>query len=114
MPFTYDRALIIKREWLSRIFDFGKVWEMRSRNTKIRGKIHLIESGSGLVVGECTLVDSIKVKPEMAAANKHCHHVDDLPLLEKWCYAWVIQDAKRYETPIPYDHPMGAVIWVSL
>lgn len=27
---------------------------------------------------------------------------------------WVLDNAKRYDTPIPYVHPKGAVIWVNL
>ncbi|GAF99913.1 unnamed protein product, partial [marine sediment metagenome] len=29
-------------------------------------------------------------------------------------YAWVLEKAKRYDEPIPYTHPLGAVIWVKL
>ena len=29
-------------------------------------------------------------------------------------YAWIISNAKKYEKPIPYKHPMGAVIWVNI
>lgn len=29
-------------------------------------------------------------------------------------YAWVLRDARRLEKPVRYDHPQGAVIWVSL
>lgn len=34
--------------------------------------------------------------------------------MDKWCWAWVLENAIRYDTPIPYEHPQGAVIWVSL
>jgi hypothetical protein len=29
-------------------------------------------------------------------------------------YAWVFKDAQRLATPIKYNHPKGAVIWVTL
>ncbi len=29
-------------------------------------------------------------------------------------YAWVMRAAKRLKQPVPYEHPQGAVIWVSL
>ena len=45
-----DRGLIIRKEWLHEFFHNGKVWEMRSTNTNMRGRIALIEGGSGLVV----------------------------------------------------------------
>lgn len=50
------RALIIKKKWLDKILDEGKVWEMRATKTKVRGKIGLIESGSGMIVGEAYLM----------------------------------------------------------
>lgn len=108
------KALIIKKEWLDKIFFENKTWEMRSRITKIRGKIQLIESGSGLIVGECLLVDSFKVPN--SDFNKHIdkHKVDNTNLLDKWNCAWVLKNAIKYEKPIKYNHPKGAVIWVNL
>ena len=107
-----ERALIIKKNWLDKIFNDGKRWEMRSRNTKIRGKIGLIESGSGLIIGEAKLVDSFRI--DEAGKLIGSHQVIDLSLLDKWCYAWVLEDVKRYDKPIPYNHPQGAVVWVKL
>ncbi len=108
----HERSLIIKKEWLDLILAGKKPWEMRSTKTNIRGWINLIESGSGLIIAETNLVDCLP------PINKHkdlfkFHRVEDLSLLEKWCYPWVLKDAKRYDKPIPYDHPQGAVIWVK-
>ena len=50
-----ERALIIKKEWVDKILSGGKTWEMRSTKTTVTGVIGLIESGSGLLVGEATL-----------------------------------------------------------
>jgi hypothetical protein len=112
-----ERALIVRKEWLDKILDGVKVWEMRSTPTKIRGRIGLIEAGTGLIVGECELVDSlIALRPHETDCDMHFnrHQVDDSALLEKWCHPWVLESAKRYDKPIPYDHPKGAVIWVKL
>ena len=111
-----ERALIVRKPWIDLILAGKKTWEMRSRPTRIRGKIGLIEAGSGLIVGECTLIDSdsIKLDPLERGLHYSCHRVDDFELLEKWCYAWEIEGAKRYEKPIPYSHPKGAVTWVKL
>jgi hypothetical protein len=109
-----DRALIVKKVWLDKIFDEGKIWEMRANRTKITGKIGLIESGSGLIVGEAELIGCsdfpILKHKEFIKYQK----VEDLSLLDKWKWAWVISRAKRYEKPISYKHPKGAVIWVKL
>ncbi|MBQ7307748.1 MAG: hypothetical protein IJW82_04385 [Clostridia bacterium] len=46
--------------------------------------------------------------------DKHCikQRTEQLPY--KSTYAWIISDSKRYEKPIPYKHPMDAVIWVNI
>ena len=110
------KCLIIKKEHLDKILDGSKTWEMRSRKTNVRGLIGLIESGSGLIVGECYLWGCSEHPLNFVGAqyhqDKHC--VDDLSKLEKWCYAWKLKAAKRYEKPIPYKHPKGAVIWVNV
>lgn len=109
------RALIVKKEWLDKIFDDGKVWEMRSTKTTITGKIGLIESGSGLIVGEVNLIGCSEnpISHTRKDLIKY-HKVENLNLLKKWKYAWYLMKAKRYEKPIPYKHPKGAVIWVKL
>jgi len=87
---------------------------MRSRPTNIRGRIGLIEAGTGLIVGETILVDCYPaIGPIQALLTISHHQVDDLDLLKKWKYPWIFYCAKRYETPIPYRHPKGAVIWVK-
>jgi hypothetical protein len=109
-----ERALIIKKEWLDKIFDEGKTWEMRSMRTNVRGKIGLIESGTGLIIGEAILV-ACSHNPIPADDRYFEHHkVSDVELLKKWKYAWCLLDAKRFDEPIPYKHPKGAVIWVKL
>lgn len=109
-----DRGLIIKKEWLDCIFDKNKLWEMRSSPTKIRGRIGLIESGSGLIVGEVTIIDCFRPSWSLVRHGRAFHQVKDVKQLEKWPWAWVLRDAKRYDKPIPYSHPQGAVIWVKL
>lgn len=108
------KGLIIKKIWLDKIFDEGKVWEMRSSPTKITGRIALIESGSGMIVGEANLIGCsyLPIKPCDKYFDKH--KVEDTKLLKKWKYPWILSDAKRYTNPIPYKHPQGAVIWVNL
>ena len=108
------KGLIIQKVWLDKIFDEGKTWEMRSTKTKVTGKIGLIEAGSGLIVGEANLLgcSHIPIKPNDKYFDRH--KVEDVELLKKWKYPWILADAKRYDKPIPYKHPQGAVIWVKL
>lgn len=110
-----DRALIVKQPWVDLILSGEKTWEMRSQSTKIRGLVGLIEQGTGLIVGEFYLdrvgepLDNFDI-----GYGQHLHRVDDLTLLEKWRYPWILSRAQRYEEPIPYNHPQGAVVWVKI
>lgn len=95
-PETGDffRCLCVKSPYAGRIVDGKKTEEYRTTATRIRGKIGIIESGSGTIIGEAELYD--------------CTRLSD------WRYAWHIRNAKRYKTPRPYVHPFGAVIWVRV
>ncbi len=109
-----ERALIIKKEHLDKIFDDGKVWEMRTTKTSITGRIGLIESGTGLIIGEATLTGCVDYEIPKTKFFAQYHKIEDLDLLNKWKYAWILKDSMRYHKPIPYEHPNGAVIWVKL
>ncbi len=109
------KALIIKKPWIDYILNGKKVWEIRSSNTKIRGKIALIQSGSGLIVGECDLIDSIALNENTYKQNKKFHCIENANTLPyKKTYAWVLTNAIRYIEPKKYKHPNGAIIWVNL
>ena len=109
-----DKGLIIREKWLSKIFKGHKTWEMRSTPTNITGPIKLIKAGSGLIHGECTISGCHKVDSNLAKHSFQYHQVIDLSLLRKWCWAWRLANVQKYEDPIPYNHPVGAVIWVNL
>lgn len=107
------KSLIIKKHWLDKILSGEKTWEMRTTRTKTRGKIGLIESGSGLIVATIEItgcsIGKVTKNPELIKY----HQVEDLNLLDKWCYAWYMRKPNKLKKPIPYDHPKGAVIWVK-
>ena len=109
------KALVIKQPWIDYIIDGKKTWEIRGSNTKIRGKIFLIQSGSGLIVGSCELIDSIPLNIDLyqKGIQHHCiSNINNLPY--KNTYAWVITNPKRFKEPIKYKHPKGAIIWVNV
>ena len=108
-------ALIIKKPWIDLILEGKKVWEIRGSNTKIRGRIALIQSGSGLVVGECDLVDSFPLDLETYKQSEKFHRIKDTEILPyKKTHAWVILNVVRYNSPKTYKHPNGAIIWVNI
>ena len=107
--------MVIRPEWFIKILTGEKTWEIRGNNTRIRGKIELIQSGSGLIMGCCEIVDSLEIDKKFFLnwENKHCiKSIDDIHY--KKIYAWVIKNPIRYPTPKPYKHPWGAETWVNL
>ena len=111
-----NRALIVKKKWLDMILSGEKVWEIRGQDTSIRGKIGLIESGSGLIVGECRLMRSFNNVNENDKRLKWLHGIDNWEetVRYKKPHIWLLTGPVRYEKPIPYNHPRGAVIWVKI
>jgi len=109
------RGLIIRQPWIDLILSGEKTWEMRSRPTNIRGKIGLIEQGTGLIVGECEIVaSSIMQLYDHECGIYFCYHkVPDLKSLP-WKYPWQLANIKKYVEPIKYQHPKGAVTWVNI
>jgi hypothetical protein len=112
------RALIVKREWLDLILSGVKTWEIRGSRTHFRGRIGLIESGSGMVMGEAVLRGCTGPIPHNSlhfSINKHCIPADKISgIAYARPHAWELGEARRYRTPRPYKHPAGAVIWVKL
>ena len=109
------KGLIIKQPWIDYILDGKKTWEIRGSKTNVRGKIELIQSGSGLVVGTCEIVDCIELSQVDYQNNVSKHSIKDVSFMPyKKTFAWVISNAQRYEVPRKYKHPNGAIIWVNL
>ena len=110
-----NRALIVKKKWLDKILSGEKRWEIRGSNTNIRGVIGLIESGSGVIMGECELYDSDYVWDLWSRLSVEQHMViNKSDINYKNPHVWKLKNAKRYNKPTPYTHPQGAVVWVKI
>ena len=111
------KGLIIKEPWISLILSRRKTWELRSRDTRVRGRIALIRKGSGTVIGVADLVGTLpKLSRSKLISNVKKHQA---PAREfrgdlKYTTAWVLRRAMRLNKPVAYRHPAGAVIWVNL
>ena len=111
-------ALIIRNAPLDKILAGTKTWEIRGSRTKIRETVGLIQSLSGTVVGICELIDCfgpLTAGEFRRNARKAGMNPSEATLggYEK-TFAWVLANAKRLKTPVPYKYPSGAVIWVEL
>lgn len=88
-------CLFVKAPFAGWIVDNIKIIEYRTRETYIRGRIGIIESGTGTVIGDAELNDCV---------------FDQEMLL----YTWVLRKARRYATPVPFEHKQGCVTWAIL
>jgi len=110
---------MIKSPHIDNILNGKKTWEMRSQSTKIRGLIGLIKSGSGIIWGQATLVDCLgplSLEERLKTQDRHLITPERLnnPDVAKYDYAWVLENVETFSTPRQYDHPSGAVTWVTL
>ena len=113
------RGLVIDQPWVDLIVDRKKTWEMRTRPTRVRGWIGLIAKRTGTVVGLACLVRS---PPALSRTRHHLHfrqhrippRPDQKRYDGKYLFPWVLAKAFRLPRPVPYQHPDGAVIWVTL
>lgn len=110
------RGLLIKSPWIDMIMAGEKTWELRSRPTNIRGKIALIRSGSGLIVGTAALVDCFPVSDRQLSKNQSKHRVSMAQVHDygEQFFVWQLESTRPFTKPKPYRHPQGAVIWVTL
>lgn len=114
------KALIIDTPWIDLILAGEKVWEMRSRNCSIRGRIGLIRKGSGQIVGIAEMDDCIGPFTEAELRQQRDKHAitEDRMLdeawMSKWNHAWVLKNVEVLSEPVLYSHPNGAVTWVNI
>jgi hypothetical protein len=113
------KGLLIKPPWIDMILAGQKTWELRGSGTQHRGEVALIQSGSGTVVGLTTLVDVLGPLSNaelLRSVSKHGVKASDIRAGMRYAqtYAWVFEGARRLRSPVPYQHPAGAVIWVKL
>ena len=111
-------ALVIKSPFIERILDGEKTWEIRGSRNNIRGPIGLIRSGSGLIFGVCEVIACLGPltgnqfrRNARKAGMKQNEAV--LGYYTK-TFAWVLARPRRFNAPVSYKHPTGAVIWVKL
>jgi len=112
------RALLIRSPHIDKILSGKKVWEIRGARTHVRGPVGLIRSGSGSVIGVCDIVDCYG--PLTAEQyRKNARKAGTTPreaILGTYqqTFAWVIKNPRHLKAAIPYKHPNGAIIWVTL
>jgi hypothetical protein len=116
---SLDRLLVVAEPWASLLVDGDKTWELRTTSTKVRGPIGIAAKGTGTIIGTVELVDvDGPFTSDEIAPYERLHRVPASSTSTysgpKGLHAWEVTGAMRFETPVPYRHPQGAVIWVRL
>jgi len=88
-------CLFVKAPFAGWIVDGVKLIEYRTRETYIRGRIGIIESGTGTVIGDAELIDC-NWNPQQGF------------------YLWLLRNPRRYITPVPFEHKQGWRTWAIL
>ncbi|MGN8115376.1 ASCH domain-containing protein [Labrys sp. 22185] len=119
---------MIREPWISQILMGRKTWELRGTPTKIRGRLALIRSGSGLIIGECQLDDCVGpvgFDTLIATGALSSHERDDIEReghapyvavdgVTSKTFAWIVSRPILYSQPVAYNHPSGAITFVDL
>lgn len=114
------KGLIIDEPWITKILSGSKTWEMRKTACHQTGTIALIRKGSGHIVGTAEISGSLSPLANAAdyAAAEPRHGIppdrQGRAFEDGWRTPWVLGNARALATPVSYDHPSGAVIWVNL
>lgn len=122
MMSTPTSALVVKPEWAELLISGKKTWELRSCNTLKRGRVALAVSGTQELIGDISIVDSVKVMeqgrsllPLPLEKFEPFHRVSDLSIIQyASVYAWIMENPIRYDSPKPFGYNQGAVVWVTL
>ena len=114
-----SRGLLVREPWISLILSGEKIWEMRSRRTRIKGNIALIRQGSGHICATANLLGSLeKIEKDQFEKKWFYHripHDQTSRCVERgWLFPWVLSDVVMSYVLIPYNHKRGAVTWVDL
>ena len=112
-------GLLIRSPFIDWILSGAKTWEIRGSGTKKQGRIALIRSGGGKVIGVADLVEVIGplTRSELKAnARKLGIKPSEVSarLPYERTFAWVLDNARALSTPVRYEHPSGCIIWVKL
>ena len=89
------KCLFVRHPYAGWIVDGVKPVEYRTMQTKIRGRIGIIQSRSGLVIGDVEITG--------------CKYNEELDY-----YEWELANAHRYATPVPFTWKSGAVVWINV
>jgi hypothetical protein len=116
---SLGRCLLVKDPHATSILSGRKLWEIRGSATKVRGRVGIAKSGTGMIFGSVEVVgsrevtlDELLVSPNLPP-DEH-EMFARIGQVYTQPHAWELRNAMLFDVPVPYKHPQGAVIWVTL
>lgn len=89
------KCLFVRAPFAGWIVDGVKTIEYRTRPTNIRGRIGIVQSRTGTVIGTAEITG--------CRWNEELEH-----------YEWQLADAVRLAEPLPFPPKNGAVVWIDV
>lgn len=110
-----EKVLILKDHWLYEILTGNKTLEIRGRNTKVRGYIGLMASGTNEIAGIVKIDNTMKIDSRSFSRLRKFHHIkyfNDVKYEKIW--GWMLSGAKLLDNPVKIDRKKGQVVWVNV
>ena len=89
------KCLFVRPPFAGWIVDGVKTIEYRSKASNIRGRVGIIQSMSGTVIGDVEIVG--------------CNWNEKIQR-----YEWSLANARRYKHPLAFQQKSGAVVWMGV
>ena len=89
------KCLFVRPPFAGWIVDGVKTIEYRSKASNIRGRVGIIQSMSGTVIGDVEIIG--------------CNWNEKIQR-----YEWSLANARRYKHPLAFRQKSGAVVWIGV
>ena len=111
--------LLVRQPWIDMLLDGEKSLEIRGEacNKRLGQRFYLALAGGGeggLVLGSVQFrgcSGPLDVDAFRALAAEHCCGADALPPYQQ-TYAWRVESPRRFQKPLLFSQPRGAVKWI--
>ena len=85
------------------------------RKLDVKTRFFAESQAGGKLTGRARLVNCFPVSRQSFQRHYKKHCVPSLSMVPyNTLYAWVLEEAEKFEEPFEYEHKQGAVIWVDV
>lgn len=109
-------GLIVKEPYIDWELDGEKDLELRGSDTKKRGTIYLVKSGTGMVYGTVEIVNTFEIETVSQyekLRKRHCVGAERRNIRYRRLWAWELANPVRFDKPKRYIQKRGQQIWIK-